>query len=339
MNKSVIITGVAGLLGSNLADYILRRFPEYTVVGIDNLFGGLQENVNSLKENHRNFIFIKSDVEDVKLMEIFEKYRPTYVFHLAAYAAEGLSPFIRRFNWSNNSISTANIINCCIEYDVKRLVYTSSMSVYGDGVKGEVFTEDLIPHPLDPYAISKYACELDIQSAGLQHGLDWCIIRPHNVYGIGQNIFDRYRNVLGIWMYQHLNGEPLTVYGSGEQTRAFSYIDDTTPCLWAAATYKEASKQIINVGGTKACTINEAKEMMLEVFGWNAEVVYKEARYEVKHAVPSYQKSIDLLDYADNHDLEVGLRKMWNWAKTLKMRDRFKWPEYEINKGLYSYWK
>ena len=339
MNKSVIITGVAGLLGSNLADYILRRFPEYTVVGIDNLFGGLQENVNSLKENHKNFIFIKSDVEDVKLMEIFEKYRPTYVFHLAAYAAEGLSPFIRRFNWSNNSISTANIINCCIEYDVKRLVYTSSMSVYGDGVKGEVFTEDLIPHPLDPYAISKYACELDIQSAGLQHGLDWCIIRPHNVYGIGQNIFDRYRNVLGIWMYQHLNGEPLTVYGSGEQTRAFSYIDDTTPCLWAAATYKEASKQIINVGGTKACTINEAKEMMLEVFGWNAEVVYKEARYEVKHAVPSYQKSIDLLDYADNHGLEVGLRKMWNWAKTLKMRERFKWPEYEINKGLYSYWK
>ena len=339
MNKSVIITGVAGLLGSNLADYILRKFPEYTVVGIDNLFGGLQENVNGLKENHKNFIFIKSDVEDVKLMEIFEKYRPTYVFHLAAYAAEGLSPFIRRFNWSNNSISTANIINCCIEYDVKRLVYTSSMSVYGDGVKGEVFTEDLIPHPLDPYAISKYACELDIQSAGLQHGLDWCIIRPHNVYGIGQNIFDRYRNVLGIWMYQHLNGEPLTVYGSGEQTRAFSYIDDTTPCLWAAATYKEASKQIINVGGTKACTINEAKEMMLEVFGWNAEVVYKEARYEVKHAVPSYQKSIDLLDYVDNHGLEVGLRKMWNWVKTLKMRERFKWPEYEINKGLYSYWK
>ena len=258
MNKSVIITGVAGLLGSNLADYILRRFPEYTVVGIDNLFGGLQENVNSLKENHRNFIFIKSDVEDVKLMEIFEKYRPTYVFHLAAYAAEGLSPFIRRFNWSNNSISTANIINCCIEYDVKRLVYTSSMSVYGDGVKGEVFTEDLIPHPLDPYAISKYACELDIQSAGLQHGLDWCIIRPHNVYGIGQNIFDRYRNVLGIWMYQHLNGEPLTVYGSGEQTRAFSYIDDTTPCLWALFTRRQDMKlsmQFLHIKNQLTCLI------------------------------------------------------------------------------------
>lgn len=342
MGKAVIITGVAGLLGSNLANYILKNFPNYSVIGVDNMFGGLPENVPSENDengNFTNFYFYPIDVDSDEFESIFKNFNIEYVFHFAAYAAEGLSPFVRRFNWQNNSLSTARVINCCIEYEVKRLVYTSSMSVYGDGVKGQRFTEDLTPHPLDPYAISKYACELDIQSAGLQHGLDWCIIRPHNVYGIGQNIFDRYRNVLGIWMYQHLNGEPLTVYGSGEQTRAFSYIDDTTPCLWAAATYKEASKQIINVGGTKSCTINEAKEMMLEVFGWDAEVVYKEARYEVKHAVPSYQKSIDLLDYADNHGLEIGLRKMWNWAKTLKMRDRFKWPEYEINKGLYSYWK
>ena len=339
MGKSVIITGVAGLLGSNLADYILRYFPEYTVVGIDNLFGGLIENVNKLKENFKNFVFLQFDVEDVQLVEVFQQYKPTYVFHLAAYAAEGLSPFVRKFNWSNNSVTTANVINCCIEYDVKRLVYTSSMSVYGDGIKGELFDETLIPHPLDPYAISKYACELDIQSAGIQHGLDWCIIRPHNVYGVGQNIFDRYRNVLGIWMYQKLNNLPLTIYGSGEQTRAFSCIDDTTPCLWAAATYKEASKQIINVGGTKACTINEAKNLMLEVFEWDATVEYKEARYEVKHAVPSYQKSIDLLDYSDRHSLINGLKTMWAWAQTLEMRERFKWPSYEITKGLYSYWQ
>ena len=341
MQKSVIITGVAGLLGSNLADYILRYFPDYTVVGIDNLFGGLEENVIHLRETFNDkFVFLKSDVENERLIDVFKTYKPTYVFHLAAYAAEGLSPFVRRFNWSNNAISTANIINCCIECDVKRLVYTSSMSVYGDGIKGQLFTEDLTPHPLDPYAISKYACELDIQSAGLQHGLDWCIIRPHNVYGIGQNIFDRYRNVLGIWMYQKLNNEPLTIYGSGEQTRAFSNIDDTTPCLWAAATYKEASKQIINVGGTKAYTINEAKDIMLEVFEWkDVTVAYKEARYEVKHAVPSYQKSIDLLDYEERHGLLWGLKSMWAWAQTLKMRERFKWPEYEITKGVYSYWK
>lgn len=341
MSKSVLITGAAGLLGVNLAKYILEKFPEYTVIAVDNLFGGLSENIlpeESKYRKEKRYYFYQIDVEDNTLITLFKQFKPTYVFHLAAYAAEGLSPFIRKFNWSNNALSTANIINCCIEYGVERLVYTSSMSVYGDGKSGERFTEDLIPHPLDPYAISKYACELDIQSAGLQHGLDWCIIRPHNVYGIGQNIFDRYRNVLGIWMYQKLNNEPLTIYGSGQQTRAFSNIDNVTPCLWAAATYKEASKEIINVGGITAHSINEAKDVMLSVIG-DTPVVYKEARYEVKHAVPSYEKSIELLDYSEDKDLRAGLTDMWEWAKTLKMRDRFKWPEYEITKGLYSYWK
>ena len=334
--KSVLITGVAGLLGSNLAKYILSNFPEYTVIGVDNLFGGLEENI---PEESDKFKFFKYDVEDDNVIKLFEDYRPVYVFHLAAYAAEGLSPFVRKFNWSNNALSTANIINCCIEYDVTRLVYTSSMSVYGDGVKGERFNEDLTPNPLDPYAVSKYACELDIRAAGIQHNLDWCIIRPHNVYGVGQNIFDRYRNVLGIWMYQKLNDMPLTIYGSGCQTRAFSNIDNVTPCLWAAATYKEASKQIINVGGIEEYTINDACTVIKHVIGENTPVEYKEARYEVKHAVPSFQKSIDILDYNQNESLFRGLTVMWGWAKTLKQRERFKWPEYEISKGLYSYWK
>ena len=340
--KSILITGAAGLLGSNLAKYILDNFPEYTVIAVDNMFGGLEENILAEDDERRKserYIFYSINVEDDKLKVLFEQFHPTYVFHLAAYAAEGLSPFIRKFNWSNNSVSTANIINCCIEYDVKRLVYTSSMSVYGDGKKGERFTEDLIPHPLDPYAVSKYACELDIQSAGIQHNLDWCIIRPHNVYGIGQNIFDRYRNVIGIWMYQKLNNEPLTIYGSGEQTRAFSYIEDTVPCLWAAATYKEASKQIINVGGIDEHSINELKDFTLAIIGEDTPVVYKEARYEVKYAIPSYQKSIDILDYKEEFNIFEGINKMWDWAQTLKMRERFKWPSYEITKGLYSYWK
>ena len=139
-------------------------------------------------------------------------------------------------------------------------------------------------------------------------------------------------------MYQKLNNEPLTIYGSGQQTRAFSNIDNVTPCLWAAATHKEASKQIINVGGIAENTINEAKDIILDVLG-PTEVVYKEARYEVKHAVPSYQKSIDILDYSEDKDLHAGLVDMWDWAQTIPMRERFKWPEYEINKGMYSYWK
>jgi UDP-glucose 4-epimerase len=334
--EAIVITGVAGLLGSNLAKYIIANHPEYVVIGVDNLFGGLEENIPI---NSINFKFVKCNVEDDAFIDIFKKYHVKYVFHLAAYAAEGLSPFIRKFNWSNNAISTANVINCCVEYNVSRLIYTSSMSVYGEGIKGERFTEDLIPHPLDPYAISKYACELDIQSAGIHHNLDWCIIRPHNVYGVGQNIFDRYRNVLGIWMYQKMSNEPLTIYGDGQQTRAFSSIDNVIPCLWNAAILKEASREIINVGGTVAYTISDACDCILDVIGRDTQVNYKEARYEVKHAVPSFQKSIDILKYDQNEDLKSGLIKMWDWAKTLKMRERFKWPAYEIDKGLYSYWK
>ena len=333
--NSILITGAAGLIGSRLADYILKNYPEYEVIGIDNMFGGYEIN---LPKNNERFHFYKMDVEDDNLKNIFEEWQPIYVYHLAAYAAEGLSPFIRKFNYKNNVLSTVNIINCCITYNVKRLIYTSSMSVYGKGVLGTRFNEEQIPSPEDPYAISKYACEMDIKVAGQQHGLDWCILRPHNVYGINQNLWDRYRNVLGIWMYQALHNEPLMIYGDGTQTRAFSYIDDCLPCFWNAAVFPQASKQIINIGGIVEYTINDACKTLLEVIG-DREIVYKEERYEVKHAVPTFEKSIEYLNYNETTSLKEGLIEMWDWAKLQPERNRFKWPTYEINKGMYSYWK
>lgn len=333
MKKSILITGVAGLLGSRMADWIVENKPEYTVVGIDNLFGGYIENIND------KVVFYKRDISEDSLTDIFDTYEFEYVYHFAAYAAEGLSPFMRKFNYSNNIISTVNIVNECITHKVKRLIYTSSMSVYGWGEKrGELFDEDATPCPIDPYAISKYACEMDIKVAGEQHGLDWCIIRPHNVYGIKQNIWDKYRNVLGIWMYQILNDQPMLIYGDGEQTRAFSYIDDCLQCFWNAATYEKASKQIINLGGIRGYSINEAAELLCKITGYD-KVEHREARHEVKHAVPKPDKSIALLDYVQKTSLEEGLREMWEWAKTQPNRRRFKWENYEITDGLYSFWK
>ena len=330
--KYVLITGVAGLLGARMADWIIENKPEYTVIGIDNLFGGYVENV------HERVIFYKRELATDPLDDIFRKYDIEYVFHFAAYAAEGLSPFMRKFNWSNNSLSTASVINMCIKYKIKRLVYTSSMSVYGPGIEGERFTEDLQPNPKDPYAISKYACELDIQSAGDTHGLDWCIIRPHNVYGIKQNIWDKYRNVLGIWMYQHLNNKPLTIYGDGEQTRAFSYIDDCLEPMWKAAVLPEASKEIVNLGGIHGCSINEAMSVLQEVIG-GAPIIRCEERYEIKHAVPSYQKSIDLLGYKETTSLKEGLEEMWKWAQLQPKRRQYTWEKFEIEDKIYTYWK
>ncbi len=339
MNKTVLITGVAGLLGSRLADWIIENKPEYKVIGIDDLSGGYEENINP-KVN-----FWQMNLTEHPIENCFETHKPDYVFHFAAYAAEGLSPFIRGYNYDNNLKSTALIVNECIKHNVKRLVFTSTLAVYGHG-SGGIFDENQQQAPIDPYGVAKYACEMDIQIAGEQHDLDWCIIRPHNVYGIKQNIWDKYRNVLGIWMYQYLTEQPLTVFGDGEQTRAFSYIDDSLEPLWNAAIKSEASKEIINLGGIKEYPINVAAETLVEVLqeeegigNFEIPILYLEGRHEVKHSIPTWQKSIDILGFEHKTDLKEGLRQMWNWAKKQPMKERFVWDNYELDKGIYSFWK
>jgi UDP-glucose 4-epimerase len=327
----VLITGVAGLLGSRLSDYIIENHPDVEVVGIDDLSGGYKENVNPKVE------FWQMNLVTHPIENCFEVHEFDYVYHFAAYAAEGLSPFIRQYNYENNLVATARIINQCIKHNVKRLVFTSTLAVYGHQ-DGNIFDETQIPKPIDPYGVAKFGCEMDVQIAGEQHGLDWCIIRPHNVFGVNQNIWDKYRNVLGIWMYQHIIGEPMTIFGDGNQTRAFSYIDDSLQPLWKASQDPRASKQIINLGGIKEYSINEANEILREVIGGGS-VQYHEQRHEVKHSIPTWQKSIDLLDFEFKTDLKEGLTKMWEWAKKQPVRERFVWPSYELDKGIYSFWK
>lgn len=329
----VLITGVAGLLGSRLADWILENKPEVEVWGVDDLSGGYEENIDPKV----NFIPLNLINDTNEIAQYFESEKFDYVFHFAAYAAEGLSPFIRMFNYDNNLRSTAFIVNECIKHNVKRLVFTSTLATYGHG-NGGIFDEKQVPKPIDPYGVAKYACEMDIQIAGEQHGLDWCIIRPHNVYGIKQNIWDKYRNVLGIWMFQKLNNLPMSIFGDGTQTRAFSYIDDSLEPLWNAAVREEASKEIINLGGIKEYSILEAATTLGEVMG-DTEFLFLEPRHEVKHSIPTFQKSIDLLGFEHKTDLKEGLENMWEWAQKQPMRDRFVWPTYELDKGIYSFWK
>ena len=333
MSKSILITGNAGLLGSKMADWLLTFHPEYEVVGIDNLFGGYIENINP------KVVFYQRDLAKDSIADIFDKHDFEYVFHFAAYAPEGLSPFMRVFTDQNNILSTDNIINECVNHKVKRLIFTSSMAVYGNGENyGKRFKEYDTPRPIDPYAVSKYACELNIRNAGAIHGLDWCIVRPHNLYGPNQNIWDRYRNVIGIWMYRILNNEPIYIYGDGQQTRAFSYIDDCLEPLWKTATLPKASRQIFNLGATKAYSINEVAEVLHKVTGCK-NIEHKEARYEVKHAVPSPIKSKDFLGYEDKTTLEEGIKIMWGWAKQQPTREQFTPERYEIEDGVYGYWK
>jgi UDP-glucose 4-epimerase len=331
VRKNVLITGVAGLLGSRLARWITVNRPDYEVFGIDDLSGGFRENVPPGVQ------FLKFNLEDqARLEQAFKQFRPSIVYHFAAYAAEGLSPFIRTYNYRNNLLVTSDIVNHCINFDVKRLVFSSSMAVYGHG-DGGLFDEDQTPKPIDPYGVAKFASEMDIQIAGEQHGLDWCIIRPHNLYGKNQNIWDKYRNVIGIWMRQYLEGEKMTIYGDGSQKRAFSYVDDCLEPLWKAGVDSGASREMINLGGIKPTTILEVNQILRKVIG-GGDVLHLEPRYEVKHAVPTYQKSVDLLDYCETKDLESGIEEMWEWVRKQPQRDTIEWKEFEIEKELYEFW-
>jgi UDP-glucose 4-epimerase len=326
----VLVTGVAGLLGSRMSTWLKDHVADCHVIGVDDLSGGYRDIVDPRIEFHQ------LDCADDSLSNLIDQSKPDYVYHFAAYAAEGLSPFIRKYNYRNNLLSTANVVNACINNDVKRLIFTSTMAVYGD--QSSPFVESMQRMPIDPYGVAKASCERDIEIAGEQHGLDWCIIRPHNVYGKNQNIWDKYRNVLGIWMYNHLRGMPLTIYGDGNQTRAFSYIDDCLEPLWVAATSARASKQIINLGGTIEYSINAAADTLIDVMG-GGEKVYLEKRHEVLHAWSTWEKSVDILGYKDTTSLKEGLRQMWEWAKLQPDRGQFKWSKYEVEKGIYSFWK
>lgn len=332
MSQTVLITGVAGLIGSRMADWIIENHPDTKVIGIDDFSGGYEENVN------RNVLFYRMDLGKESADFIFHHHKPDIVYHFAAYAAEALSPFIRQYNYVNNLLATAGIVNNCIKYGVKRLVFTSSMGVYGFGANQPPFHEDMVRAPIDPYGIAKASCEQDIEVAGVQHGLDYCIIRPHNVFGANQNIWDSYRNVLGIWMYKHLNGQPLTIFGDGNQVRAFSYIDDSLEPLWRAGTDPKASKQIINLGGIKEYSINEAADTLAEIMG-GSPIQHLPPRHEVKYAYPTWQKSVDILGFEHKTDLYQGLKLMWDWAKRQPNRPRQVWGTYELEKGIYPFWK
>lgn len=326
----ILITGVAGLLGSHLSRFLLDK--GYSVVGVDDLSGGYSD----FLPQHKNFTFYVRTIGVDDISDIFEIEKPKTVFHFAAYAAEGLSPFIRCFNYQNNVMASASVVNECVKHDSK-IIFTSSMAVYGDQLPP--FKEDLLPSPIDPYGIAKYAVEMDIKQAGEQFGLRYNIIRPHNVLGIYQNIWDKYRNVVGIFIRRTLNNEPMVIYGDGEQTRAFSDV----------SFYMRPFQMLIegfdgetfNIGADKEWKIKDIANTVAKIAylnGYEPKITNGEARHEAKHAFCDHSKAKDKLSFKDDTDLETLVTEMFNWAEKQPKRQE-KTMNYEIEKGVYSYWK
>ena len=326
----VVVTGVAGLLGAHLSRHLLAA--GHDVIGIDSLFGGYIENV------HPQVKFYHVDLENGKAVDtVFKGTNPDYVFHFAAYAAVGLSPYIRNFNYRNNVLCSANIVNACVNHNVKKIIFTSSMDVYGDNAAP--FTEDQKPSPTDPYGIAKYTVEQDLKSANHYFGLPYSIIRPHNVIGMYQNLWDRYRNVIGIWIRKILNNEPITIFGDGTQRRAFSDVYYYMK-PFAQLMYNHDS-EIFNIGADQDIQILEAAKALQKVvrnLGYNPDIVHLEPRVEVHTMYCNHDKAKGMLDFNDGTDLEKMMDQMLRWAVTQPNRE-VKKMEYEIEKNMYSFWK
>ena len=327
----IFVTGCAGLLGANYTRHLIQS--GHQVIGIDDLSGGHKAFITK----GENFEFVKLNLERRKKVEaLFEQHKPQVLLHFAAYAAEGLSPFIRNYNYRNNLLCSANLINPCITYKTK-IIFTSSMAVYG--AQEPPFTEDKQPQPIDPYGGAKYAVECDLKMAEKQFGLRYNIVRPHNVLGIYQNIWDRYRNVIGIFIRKAINNQPILVYGDGEQTRAFSDIQYYMKPFDKLLDGHDG--EIFNIGADKYFTINESAETVKRVakkYGYDATIEHAEARHEVKHAYCNHNKAKTLLEFQDGTQLEPLIDSMFGWAVKQPNR-KVKDMPYEVTKDIYDYWK
>lgn len=325
-----LVTGGAGFMGSHLADQLLKL--GHQVVVLDDLSGGFTENVPE------GSVFVEGSILNRDLIrKLFEEHRFDYVFHLAAYAAEGLSHFIKHFNYQNNLIGSVNLIDASVNYEIKRFIFTSSIAVYGAAQLP--MAEEMTPAPEDSYGIAKFAVEMELKATAEMFGLEYVIFRPHNVYGERQNIGDRYRNVVGILMNQISQGQPMTVFGDGEQTRAFSYIDDVAPVIAKSADLDGARNQIFNVGADTPYSVNVLAQKVADAMSAPLDVVHLPARNEVVHAFSDHSKVEKIFQYSPEIDLDEGVRRMAAWVKEHGARQSKKFGEIEITRGLPPSWR
>jgi UDP-glucose 4-epimerase len=328
--SNILVTGGAGFIGSHVAESLAAR--GHSVLALDDLSGGFVENLTA------GVKFVQGSINDADLVNsLFEEARFEYVYHLAAYAAEGLSHFIKRFNYNNNLIGSMNLINAAVNTNVKCFVFTSSIAVYGASPELPM-TEATFPHPEDSYGIAKLAVEQELRVCSEMFGLNYIIFRPHNVYGERQNIGDKYRNVVGIFMNQILQGQPMTIFGDGSQNRAFSYISDVAPIIAGAIDTPAAYNQVFNVGADQPYTVNELADAVARAMGVKAEIMYTPARNEVLSAYSSHEKLFRVFGERRLYSLDEGLQRMAAWVKQHGARASKPFENIEVTKNFPRAW-
>jgi UDP-glucose 4-epimerase len=327
----VLVTGGAGFIGSHVADELLAR--GHTVTVLDDMSGGFPDNVPAGVE------LVEGTITDATMVSsLFKTRKFDYVCHFAAYAAEGLSYFIKNFNYTNNLIGSVNLINASVNEGVKCFAFTSSIAVYGSSAQLPM-TEETPAHPEDPYGNAKLAVERELEISKRMFGLDYVVFRPHNVYGERQNIGDRYRNVVGIFMNQILQGLPMTVFGDGQQQRAFSYIGDIAPLMADSLENPAALNQVFNVGADQPYTVLDLAHAVAKAMGVEANVRHLPARDEVKDAYSSHDKVQRVFGTSQTTSLDTGLARMAAWVRQHGARSSKKFGHIEVEKNFPAAWR
>ena len=330
-----LITGGAGFLGAHVVRAALAE-PELksdSFVVLDDLSGGFREN---LPDDSR-VTFVQGSITDAALIdELFSRHRFRFVYHLAAYAAEGLSHFIRRFNYTNNVLGSVTLANAAVTHGCECFVFTSSIAVYG--AAQVPMDEQTVPHPEDPYGIAKYAVELDLQAARRLFGLNSVIFRPHNVYGEYQNIGDRYRNVIGIFMNRLLQRKTMPIFGDGQQQRAFTYVGDIAPLIARAPLISAAHNQTFNVGAERPYTVNALAEHVARAMNLPARTEHLPRRHEVDLAYSDHSRCREVFGDVPETSLDEGLSRMARWVREVGARTTAEFSAIEVMKNLPVAW-
>ncbi len=325
-----LITGIGGFIASHVADHLLSM--GHKVVGLDDLSGGFVENVPS------GCIFVEGSFLNTDVVDyMFKTWNFDYVYHCGAYAAEGLSHFIKRFNYQNNLIGSVNLINASVNYGVKRFVFTSSIAVYG--ASAPPFVESYGLNPEDPYGMAKLCVEKELELSHKMFGLEYTIFRPHNVYGERQNIGDRYRNVVGIFMNQCLKGEPMTIFGSGENVRQFTYIGDIAKLIAESAQNPDVKNETFNIGNGLTSNINNLSEAVAKAMNVPHRTVHLPSRCEVEEATASHEKLEQFFGMQPFTLLRESLPDMAAWVKQHGSRQSKEFEHIEIEKNLPPSWR
>lgn len=307
-NKNILITGGLGFIGSHIANELID---DNKIVIVDNLSTG---NINNLKNpNHENLKIIKEDIRDVDFNNITCKI--DYIFHLAAMASVPLS-IDKPIECNDVNVNaTIKLLNYAAENEVKKVIFSSSSAVYGQN-ENMPLKETEQPMPKSPYAASKASCELYLKSFYDSYGLNYTALRYFNVFGPGQDKNSQYAAVIPNFISALLENEQPEIYGDGNQTRDFIYVEDIVKANINAA--MADYNGIVNVASGEKLSINQLYEIIQETLDSDIKPKYlPERQGDIKHSLADVSKMEKINFKVDSKDFVEQLKQTINWFKTI----------------------